>query len=543
MQRNIVMIAPVCHVGTSAGVLSLLVVVLLGPATAAPDRRLWGTLQPGPHPVGFKRSWQLDPARQYAPGFRTEDIGLKPAPECPRPILVNLWYPARESGTAPMRYRDYLDLGSDNPIFAPFAKRLDAFTRRTIAEEMLEERPAQIDAAEAAGMERLLDTSTHAIKDAPIAPGKFPLIVAHPGLGGTFEDNSVFYEYMASHGYVLVVAPYQSENAAYLNIDWDLDRSIKDMDFLVRHVRSLPGFDLGAIGAIGHSYGAQAVLAWRAEKNSPLSAVVSLDSTVEYAGANDTGFAPLKARFASPARLAGPIMLYASKDGEPDFVRHWSHLKYTRLYTAAVSDLEHNDFITQGAARFAFFPGRKTPQDKAAAIRAGYDRVCLNTRKFFDAYLKGDREAALLLKRMIEDDKLAAAGFALTIREPLPLPPTGGQLMELALRDGFDAAMRVARRFGKELAEESLGDAGYGLFLAGKRAEGIAFLRQRCEFFPTSWQAQSFLADRLLDDGDRAAALTAYRKAQDLIASGAKPPASERVRKMIANGIKKAEGK
>ena len=169
-----------------------------------------------------------------------------------------------------MRYRDYLQFGSDNPLIAPFAKRLEAFTRRTIAEEVLEERPAKIDEAEAAGIERWLAATTYAVKDALVAPGKFPLIVAHPGLGGTFEDNSVFYEYMASHGYVVVVAPYQSENAAYLNIDWDLDRSIKDMDFLVRYVKARPRFDLGAIGAIGHSYGAQAVLAWRAEKNSPL---------------------------------------------------------------------------------------------------------------------------------------------------------------------------------------------------------------------------------------------------------------------------------
>jgi len=35
-------------------------------------------------------------------------------------------------------------------------------------------------------------------------------------------------------------------------------------------------------GGDGHSYGAQAVLAWRARPNSALDAVVFLDSTVEY---------------------------------------------------------------------------------------------------------------------------------------------------------------------------------------------------------------------------------------------------------------------
>ena len=40
--------------------------------------------------------------------------------------------------------------------------------------------------------------------------------------------------------------------------------------------------------------------------------------------------------------------------------------------------------------------------------------------------------------------------------------------MDLAVRGGFDAVMRVARRFGNELTEETLGDAGYGLFLASE---------------------------------------------------------------------------
>ena len=180
-----------------------------------------------------------------------------------------------------MRYRDYLEYGLDDPAIAPFARRLDAFTRQTIAEEVLEERPAKIDDAEAAGIKRWLDATTCAVKDAPGRPGKFPLIVAHPGLGGTFEDNSVFYEYMASHGYVVIVSAVPVGGRFFLNIDWDLDRSIKDMDFLIRYAKSRPGFDLGAIGAIGHSYGAQAVLAWRAE-NITLGAVLSLDSTVEY---------------------------------------------------------------------------------------------------------------------------------------------------------------------------------------------------------------------------------------------------------------------
>ena len=329
-----------------------------------------------------------------------------------------------------------------------------------MAEEVLEERPAKIDENEAAGIERWLDATTMAVKDAPVAPGKFPLIVAHSGLGGTFEDNATFYEYMASHGYIVVVAPYQAENAAYLNIDWDLDRSIKDMEFLVRYAKGRPDFDLGAIGAIGHSYGAQAVLAWRAEKNSPLSAVVSLDSTVEHASPTEPGFATLRARLTSALQLAGPILIYSAKEdvAKPDFFAHWGYLKYTHLYMATVPDLEHNDFLTQGAARFAFLPGRRVPADKAVVIRAGYDRVCLHSRKFFDVYLKGDREAEKFLRRSRHDKATLAAGFELAIREPSRLPPSGAQVMDMVSRDGMDAAMRFVKGFGLDMTEEMIGD-------------------------------------------------------------------------------------
>jgi len=530
------------RVGCDLVGLGLLFVALLGPVAAAQDRRLWGGLEPGTHAVGFASSWQLDYARRYAPRFDAAGAAVGPAPESPRPILVYIWYPARRTDAAPMRYRAYLEIGSDDPRIAPFARRLAAFTRRTMAEEVLEERPAKIDAAAAAGIKRWLDSPTYAVKDAPVAPGKVPLIVAHPGLGGTIEDNAVLYEYLASHGYAVVVAAYQAENSAYLNIDWDLDRSIKEMDFLVRYVKARPGFDIGPIGAIGHSYGAQAVLAWRAELNSAVESVVSLDSTVEYVASDEPGFAPLKARLATADRLAGPILIFASKGDSTSFT-HWDHWKYTRLYMVTVTGLEHNDYITQGVARFAFVPGQKTPPEKGAAVRVGYDSVCRLVRTFFDAHLKCDHEAVAFLNEGARGKGIEPGRCALAVREAAPLPPSGGQLLDLVHRRGIDEATRVARRFGPEIPEESLGDAGFGLTGEDKPAEALALMRLRCELHPSSWAAHKLLADRLLEDGDRAGALAAYREAQRLIASGSKPAPSERTRKLIENGLKKAEGK
>ena len=102
---------------------------------------------------------------------------------------------------------------------------------------------------------------------------------------------------------------------------------------------------------------------------------------------------------------------------------------------------------------------------------------------------------------------------------------------------------RLAKRFGTDVTEESMGDAAFGVTSEGKPSWARSLAQLRCELHSSSSVAQKLLADLLLDEGDHAAALKAYRAAEKLIAAGANPPASQRVRKMIADGLKKAEGK
>ena len=94
------------------------------------------------------------------------------------------------------------------------------------------------------------------------------MVIYHPGLGGTFDDNAVAYEYLASHGYVVLSSAYQSADSSSLNIDGDLATSLDDLQFLLRYAATLPFADVSKVAAMGHSYGAQAVLGWRARPNS-----------------------------------------------------------------------------------------------------------------------------------------------------------------------------------------------------------------------------------------------------------------------------------
>src|SRR5262245_59711468 len=79
---------------------------------AAQAPPLGGGLMPGPHAVGFTPAWQLDHARRVNTTF--DDKTTYAPGKAPRPILVNMWYPAARAGDGkPMPHRGYLDISSN----------------------------------------------------------------------------------------------------------------------------------------------------------------------------------------------------------------------------------------------------------------------------------------------------------------------------------------------------------------------------------------------------------------------------------------------
>src|SRR5262249_41743325 len=68
----------------------------------------------------------FDDKTAYAPG------------KAPRPILVNLWYPASPAaGAKRMPHRDYLGIRSDDPLLARFSAKLAEYERAVITKEVM----------------------------------------------------------------------------------------------------------------------------------------------------------------------------------------------------------------------------------------------------------------------------------------------------------------------------------------------------------------------------------------------------------------------
>lgn len=219
----------------------------------------------GPYHVGYLESVVVDRSRTDA---------LNSRPDQPRRLPIGFWYPSAARFNRPRRYvtdvREALVLNSLGL-------------------------GDQIGAAAYLG--------TDASNDAPVAEGRFPLLVFSPGFGSPFENYQVFAEQLASYGYVVVGVNHPGiSGALFLDgdtypsfADFPVEKSdslnqltIDDLQVVLAQIqdgRALPSLILGRsidqsrVGAFGHSFGGSAAIRWAA-RNPTVRVAVDLDGTV-----------------------------------------------------------------------------------------------------------------------------------------------------------------------------------------------------------------------------------------------------------------------
>jgi hypothetical protein len=498
----------------TGAVVAAVIAVACGPA-AAQDPLLWGSLKPGSHAVGYRNLYELDHTRQYDPEFATDPT--KPPVHKPRPIYICAWYPAQKTDAKPMEYRHYLDVSSDDALIAPFVMRLSRHVVNVVSDTTVGTEPTNRTPAETAAFERLMATRTFAVKDARPAEGRFPVVLNHAGLNGVSDDNSVLFELLASHGYVVLSSAYQNYYAEGVGIGSDLHTSFRDLEFLSRYARGLPFADADRLGAMGHSWGAIAALHWAALPDSPLQAFVTLDSGFEYGSVEESGIEPLMFHMrtnkgnirAAALRFSGRATLKTNFDFlEP-------HLKYAPDYRAAVTGLTHNDYLTHGAIGPALLP-EKWPDPKGVR-RTNYDRICRHILLFFDATLKQLAVARDALEKSVRGEGLDD-GFKLKFKPAAQARPTNAQITKYLKQHGIEKTVEWIRSI-PEVRPERVTVGPSILLKDGDVAAAIPALRYCAKEFPKMAVIHMHLGEALAQTGDRAGALAAYRKAAELLPS------------------------
>jgi hypothetical protein len=444
-----------------------------------------------------------------------------------------------------MEYRQYLDVSSDNAHIAPFVKRLSRHVVKVVSETTVGKEVAYRTPAETAAFERLLATGTFAVKDAPPAEGRFPVVLHHPGLGGVSDDNSALFELLASHGYVVMSSAYEYYDADRVHIGSDLHTSFRDLEFLSRYARELPFADADRLGAMGHSWGAIAVLHWAALPDSCLRAFVTLDSGFEYVSVEDTGIEPLILHMkTNKGNIRAASMRFAGRPTlKTDFDFLEPYLTNSPRYGAAVASLTHNDYLTHGAIGPALLP-EKWPDPKGAR-RTGYDRICRHILLFFDATLKQQAAAREALEKSVRGEGLDD-GFRLTFKPAAPVRPTDWQLAVYLKEHGVEKTLALVRptadRPVTRLADQPairLAAAASCLLREGEAAAALPAIRLAVKEQPKMTIYQIRLGEALALTGDRAGALAAYRKAAELLPDDKTVGTSgEAYKYMIDKGLK-----
>ncbi len=418
--------------------------LLLGALATAQDPLIWGSLKPGAYSVGCRSLIKFDETRQYDPDYMAGSNKTNP-----RPIFIAMWYPAKKTAANRLDYREYLEVKSDDARAASFAQRLRFNFREVVSDETVGKVPAKSNKEEAAAFDRLLATKTIATKNAPVAAGRFPVLIYHPGLDGTPEENSAMFEYLASHGYVILSSVYQDADGYSVNCGGGgLRCTYGDLEFLSRYSRSLTFVDPDQLIAMGHSYGAWAIITWAAQEDAALRAFVSLDSGLEYDTIETSGSESLQYQMKENRVNARAASLRAaSQERKADFTNLDPYLKFTDRYEADARGLVHDDFVTHGAMRPALLP-TKWP-DPTGERRLSYDRICMHVLYFLDATIKGRADAKEALKRSVRGEGLDAR-FTFGYKPANPRPPSPRQVSLYVRQNGVESAIALMKTFGQD---------------------------------------------------------------------------------------------
>lgn len=217
---------------------------------------VWGSLTPGPHPVGVRV---------------VATRGLNP-------VRMIIWYPsARGAAATPVSFAEYVRFAQEAAIGETRPEAL-----RTSLSEAMSANPTGVPEPI---LDRLLASPTAAVRDAPRTSGRFPLVL-WGARHATMLAQSVMSEYLASHGYVVAFAhaagpprplPYQVEAADEKAETIRL--LVGDLESALAHLRAEPDVDRREIAAMTWSYAGESAMLLQT-RNADVDLVIGLSSNV-----------------------------------------------------------------------------------------------------------------------------------------------------------------------------------------------------------------------------------------------------------------------
>ena len=351
---------------------------LLASVAQAQISPFWGDLDRGPHDVGFTAQYTFDRSRSFWPVDSTALHGQG------RPLRILIWYPAVRSTDTTMTFGAYREVRPTDGRFDYYNRVLRGWEHSTAARQFSPESDSLLNVVSA--------MRTMARRDAPRAPGRFPLIVHSLGLGDYQLEQTILFEYLASHGYVVATVP-QLGPSPWDRSSFDtasVQTQADDVAFALELLRQSDFADGERIAITGHSMGGLVGLVVAAREPA-VRAVVGLDASF----VTTDGNALLTAMHWPAARMRAAVLdIHRRRDVDRTSLDRLTHLDRYEVTLGGAAPPEiatHFDF--QNWPVYSILVGIEDARGARARPAAFGLRVYLAsvrmTRRFLDVTLQG----------------------------------------------------------------------------------------------------------------------------------------------------------
>jgi len=396
---------------------------------------IWPGLEPGPFGVGYMVGHEYDYTRTFRE--KTDYFGNPTEGEIARPVAISIWFPTEHPASGnPVRVRDYYDATAmETKYERPSQESLDASLAEFSQILTLEwEVPNEDRSGILTRLDSIFAMPTFAREGVPPADGPFPLVLHLPGYNASPHHHYPLFEYLASHGYVVVAIPNMGARSRTIDHEgMSMDVQARDLEFAYGQARGVPFIDSNRVATTGMSWGGLSNVLF-ASRNAYVDAVATFDGAITMPEELDLleevpGFEPGSLRAAYLQLMVAPDKaVFRPKD-----LRFWDALRYSDALMVQYNGVVHDDFA----------PGnlRLRLTTEAGAERVAYleefsRSLSRYTLAFLDSHLKGDSNALASMVAPPEVNEIPTGMVALVeSKQPVRPPPSDEEFAEI-LRSG-----------------------------------------------------------------------------------------------------------
>ncbi len=443
----------------------------------------------GRYSVGFKYFKTTDNSRNYI----VENDTVK------RPLLIHYWYPAQiNSESNYMTFKDYIDLIAIREDFGKDQNTINNMTNGFINAYLgFSKQYFGIDTS--ITTEDVLNSHVKAIYDAKPIVEKFPLIIYAPSNSKSAVQNHIMCEYLASNGYhVVSVGSAGHETLKRFDQKKSTLAQVRDMEFIVKHIRDSLKVNFSNIGLFGYSTGSMATIIYQM-RTPEVKAVASLDGSHEYAFYKILN----KIEEFDFGKANTPYLMIANKFKDYSVFPFYSTIPVKEKYLYKMTAIDHNGFISYWQQ---FAMSGKDSIGNNSAIES-YTVLCKCINSFFNTTLKlgieNSKEFEIQNNGLIQKDSTDYNVIA--------------KLLNQILQEGIDSSITEMK--SNEIlykGKVNMINVVGRMFLGNENNIAIKIFTANTEIHPRSWEGFYNLARAYKESNHIEAAKSAIAKARDI---------------------------